>query len=107
MFCTYRKFRGIAVSLIIPVCASACSIAPLKMKLAPELSTVEPLSVQGHSPRFWNDPISFGPWHTTEVREGTAWTIPLPQLLSGSVSLEANVSSTHYQVAVAGTESPI
>ena len=62
-----KTIRFVFIALALSSCQTA------QIQLAPDLAAVTPLSVQGANPRRWNAPISFGPWATTEVREGLTW----------------------------------
>jgi hypothetical protein len=62
-----RSIRFVFAAMILSSCQTA------QIQVAPELAAVTPLSVQGANPRRWNAPVSFGPWATSEVREGLTW----------------------------------
>jgi hypothetical protein len=53
------------LSLLL-LCLAACSSVQTAQIDVPQPSH----DVQGANPRRWNQPLSFGPWHTTAVHEG-------------------------------------
>ena len=59
--------------LVIPFLLAIASCQTAQIELAPALVDVTPMQVQGANPRRWNAPVSFGPWATTDVREGLTW----------------------------------
>ncbi|HEY5809278.1 MAG TPA: hypothetical protein VIT67_14990 [Povalibacter sp.] len=67
-----------------------------QMKTAPALANVAPFVVQGANPRVWNSDISFGPWHTSQVREGLTWSFGYRLL-----GIEARYAQQPYQVVIA------
>jgi hypothetical protein len=64
---------SVRIALTLVTCLAIAGCQTAQMKLDPALSAVMPLSVEGANPRVWNSQISFGPWATSEVREGLTW----------------------------------
>lgn len=48
---------------------TALLFATARIALDPGISAIEPYPVEGHSPRRWEKPVSFGPWRTGPVDE--------------------------------------
>lgn len=57
--------------IVILLTTFGCQTA--QIQVAPDLAAVTPMDVRGANPRRWNAPVSFGPFATTEVREGGTW----------------------------------
>ena len=58
---------------IIAILLATLGCQTAQIEVAPDLAAVSPMDVQGANPRRWNAPVRFGPWATSEVREGGTW----------------------------------
>jgi hypothetical protein len=65
----FNTFRLVLIAVLLA--ALGCQTA--QIEVASDLAAVTPMEVQGANPRRWNAPVSFGPWATSEVREGGTW----------------------------------
>ena len=83
-------------ALMLVTCLAIAGCQTAQMKVDPSLSAVAPLSVVGANPRVWNSQISFGPWATSEVREGLTWGFGYRLL-----GVEARYASQPYRIVVA------
>jgi hypothetical protein len=72
------------------------------MRLDPALLGASPLDVTGANPRMWNSQISFGPWSTTQVREGFLWGFGYRLL-----GIEARYAQQPYQVVIASGDGTV
>lgn len=80
--------------LMFCVAVAGCQVA--QMKVSPALADVAPFSVRGANPRVWNTDVAFGPWHTSQVREGLTWSFGYRLL-----GIEARYAQQPYQLVVA------
>ena len=83
------SFGFIFIALLIAGCRTAFMSVPA------ELAATEAFAVTGANPRLWNRPLSFGPWRTSEVREGGRWGFAAPLL-----GLEAGFSQQPYRLVL-------
>lgn len=86
--------------LLLLAALTACETA--RMQLAPELDPASGYLVEGANPRRWNAPLQFGPWATTEVREGGDWGFGVPIL-----GINVGYSWQPYRLALAGEASEL
>ncbi|MGH9458118.1 MAG: hypothetical protein ACRD2J_10835 [Thermoanaerobaculia bacterium] len=90
--------RATSLRLFLLLCLPLLlSCATAQMQLAPELDAEAALLVEGANPRRWNAPLRFGPWSTTEVREGGDWGFGVPVL-----GIEVGFSRQPYRLALGG-----
>jgi hypothetical protein len=76
-------------------CAALVGCQTAQMQVSPELNTVAAFDVTGANPRVWNAPLSFGPWTTTQVREGLTWGFGYRLL-----GIEASYAQQPYRLAM-------
>lgn len=83
------------MAALIAWTASSCQTA--RMQIAPSLSDVAALEVEGANPRRWNSPIRFGRWATTEATEGMTWSFG-----DRLMQVDAGYTSQPYRFVLAG-----
>lgn len=73
--------------------------AKAQMELPAGFDSVEAHPVTGHNPRTWKRPISFGPWHTISVDDGTSksWSLE-------AFGLGAGATRHPFHLVLAGPE---
>lgn len=89
-------------TLLAFVCLTFAGCQTAQMQIPEPLAAIAPLDVEGADPRRWNAPIRFGPWATTEVREGLTWNFS--ERLLG---IEAGVAFQPYRLVVSSGADPI
>jgi hypothetical protein len=62
--------RSLVFVLLLVACAA---VQPVRIQIPATAANVE-----GANPRVWNQPLSFGEWHTTSVDEGTTRSFLVP-----------------------------
>jgi len=82
-----RSIRLAAIPVLLAVSLSACAPAQLRLPEGFGGNAVA-YDVSGHSPRRFTEPLRFGPYSATEMREGStfAWQVPLGALDVGRTS---------------------
>ncbi len=88
-----RRIQSGLVLVFIALVISGCRTAAISVPA--ELADAKAFAVTGANPRIWNRPLSFGPWRTSEVREGGRWGFAAPLL-----GLEAGFSQQPYRLVL-------
>ena len=87
---------------VITILLTTLGCQTAQIEVAPDLAAVSPMDVQGANPRRWNAPVRFGPWATSEVREGGTWGFGYRLL-----GIDAGFAFQPYRLSVASSDRTI
>lgn len=90
---------ALLLAAVLPLAAGLASCTTATMSVPRSLAGVSPMPVSGANPRAWNRPIEFGPWRSTEVREGLQWSIA-PRIFG----IEVELKRQPYRMMLEGPE---
>src|SRR5215212_3859386 len=85
--------RSVVLILLLAACST---VQPVRIQIP-----ATAVNVEGGNPRVWNQPLSFGEWHTTSVDEGATRSFLIPLGI-----LEAGKTDQAYRLTLQGRGVP-